>query len=881
LFFHIKELFCIFKSKLLKTNYSFFLLALFLCLSATSQIVNIPDAVFKNLLISTNVTDTTGNGSVNADIDLNNDGEIQRSEADVVTNLFLGFNTNITSLEGVQFFTNLEKLIVNNSQVAFVPILTITSLENISLSDNQITSIDVTNLPNLKNLFLFNNQVSSIDVSNCPLLFQLSLGDNNISSLDVSQNPSLISLTLNNNPIMAIDVSLNPNINELNVENTLLTQLDVSTQLGFLQLSVINTPLTSLTGLTNKIGFDFIFIENTQLTSLNIDNVEGGVPDIYIANNPLLNDITISNSTFLNFRIDNNPSLITLTAFNNDINDIVTNGNALTQINIENNKAIGYMSFTNENQLIELNSNNTLAPWGIDITDCSMDRLLIKNGVIDNITFSGTNSINYICADTDEILAVSTATNNNGITNVNLNTYCTFAPGGDLFKITGDVRIDADLNGCSVSDTRFTDFKFTADNGTSSAIFFESPGYDYEIAVPEGNYTITTEPVAPSLYNPLNSYTANFAMGDPDIIQDICLTPNGNIVDLAIVMDEILPARPGFTSGYRLICSNVGTAAINGTVFLNYNDNLIQFQGSSDVLASNNNRNLSWNLNTLQPGDEYIITVDFRVNSPMDTPAVNGGDILVYNGSIAGPSGINDVNTLNNTFEFAQTVVNSFDPNDITCLQGEILDPGNVGQDLHYKIRFENTGTASAINVVVRNEIDLTKLDINTFIPLTSSHPIRTRITDGNLIEFIFEDINLDFNDATNDGYLIYKIKSLPSLQLGDVIANQAGIYFDFNFPIITNDYMVTVAQTASLNDADLNLVTLFPNPANNEVTLESLCEIEMIKIYDHLGRIVKIIYLEQESFEKTLDISNLKTGLYFIEVEDKNGRQSLKLIKE
>ncbi|MEO9503687.1 DUF7619 domain-containing protein [Nonlabens ulvanivorans] len=911
----------------MKTNYLFIAITFILCINASAQIINIPDNTLKNLLVNTNVTDTTGNGGADSDVDTNNDGEIQQSEANNVTTLYLGFNTGVQSLEGIQFFNNLEELRIRNSQVSNVPVFTMNSLKLIILDDNQVSNIDVSNLPNLEvlllddtlvsnidvtqnpnleqlssannnlsnidvtqnpnlqQLILNNNSLSSINITQNPNLVALELNDNNLSTIDLSQNSLLSKIALNNNPISSLDVSSSPDINTFELDNTLITNLDLSNQLTIYYLTVVNTPLVSFTGLSNKLELDSLIIKNTSLTSLVINNNSSFVSGIEIENNSLLTSIQMNNNDgFFGNNIINNPNLLNLEANNNSTFGLYTDNNGLENIRIENGTQLDYIQFNNEANLQELSFLKTdTSTFGNNfiINNCIIDRLIIKNGISDVINFTGTNSINYICGDNDEILALSATLNNGGITNVNLNTYCTFTPGGDLHKITGDVRIDSDLNGCSVSDTRFTDFKFTVDNGTTSAIFFESPGYDYEIAVPQGNYTIRPEPVAPALYNPLNTFNANFSMGSPDVIQDICLVPNGSDIDLAIIIDEILPARPGFVSGYRLICSNLGTAASNGTVFLNYNNSLVQYQGSSESPASVNNGILSWNLNTLQPGQTHIITTDFRINSPMDIPAVNGGDVLVYFGDIAAPSGVADVNTSNNTFEFAQTIVNSYDPNDIACLEGAILDPANVGEDLHYKIRFENTGTASAINVVVKNTIDTSRLDITSFQPLTSSHPMRTRIIDGNVVEFIFENINLDFNDATNDGYLIYKIQSLPTLQLGDMISNQAEIYFDFNFPIITNDHMVTIDQTASLNDANSNSVSLFPNPSYGKVTINSSSYIQAIQIFDHLGRIVKSLSVKQENLEMNIDISELNTGLYFIKVKNESGEQSIKLIKE
>lgn len=52
-----------------------------LFLSGNAQIVTIPDANFKNALVNTICTDTDGDGVLDGDVDTNDDGEIQVSEA--------------------------------------------------------------------------------------------------------------------------------------------------------------------------------------------------------------------------------------------------------------------------------------------------------------------------------------------------------------------------------------------------------------------------------------------------------------------------------------------------------------------------------------------------------------------------------------------------------------------------------------------------------------------------------------------------------------------------------------------------------------------------------------------------------------------------------
>lgn len=82
----------------------------------SAQIVQIPDLVFKNKLLEANSTNTIAKNLDNNffQIDSNNDGEIQESEAAEVLYLNLDFVSDpgtLSSLDGIESFTNLETLI--------------------------------------------------------------------------------------------------------------------------------------------------------------------------------------------------------------------------------------------------------------------------------------------------------------------------------------------------------------------------------------------------------------------------------------------------------------------------------------------------------------------------------------------------------------------------------------------------------------------------------------------------------------------------------------------------------------------------------------------------------------------------------------------------
>jgi uncharacterized repeat protein (TIGR01451 family) len=263
--------------------------------------------------------------------------------------------------------------------------------------------------------------------------------------------------------------------------------------------------------------------------------------------------------------------------------------------------------------------------------------------------------------------------------------------------------------------------------------------------------------------------------------------------------------------------------------------------------------------------------VKLNVNSPTETPSVNIGDSFNFTASSAIA---NDGNPGDNSFSLTDLANGSFDPNDKTCLEGILVSPQKIGDYLHYLIRFENTGNAAAHNIVVKDLVDTAKFDMSSLQFISSSHNAETRIS-GNKAEFIFEGIELA---PTAKGYVLFKIKTLPTLAENTTVANKADIFFDYNFPVATNNAETTF-QSLSVHDmADLE-VSAYPIPTRN--TLHLRCETTVLsaEIYDAQGRLLfaKIA----NANEAAIDLSNRRSGTYFVKVLSQKGTRTLKFIKE
>jgi hypothetical protein len=213
-------------------------------------------------------------------------------------------------------------------------------------------------------------------------------------------------------------------------------------------------------------------------------------------------------------------------------------------------------------------------------------------------------------------------------------------------------------------------------------------------------------------------------------------------------------------------------------------------------------------------------------------------------------------------------------------LQGEEFLIEDADKYLHYLIRFQNLGTASAINVKVDHVLDA-KLDWTTMQLESLSHSGRVEIIDQTDVSFVFDNINLpdSTNDETNShGFITFKIKPKSKVQVGDIISGVADIYFDFNPPIITNTATTEIVETLSIAAFNIDVVEVFANPTKNKLGLMTDQIIDTISIIDINCRLLESIRVSKK--DDNIDVSDLSKGVYFIEIQFGEFKTIKKFIK-
>lgn len=444
-------------------------------------------------------------------------------------------------------------------------------------------------------------------------------------------------------------------------------------------------------------------------------------------------------------------------------------------------------------------------------------------------------------------------------------------------EIYGIIRSDLDNNGCDSNDFPISNLLIVTENSSESYATFSLESGLYQLFVQEGDFTTTVSSSIPSYYTtiPASQETVFVGVGGIDQV-NFCIEPNQTVDDLNIALYPLSDARPGFNSSYELVYRNVGTTLLTGNINLMFNDSKISFLTASETPSSQTSNSLTFDYDDLSPFQTRTIELTFNVAAP---PITEIGDILLFTSEINPITG--DFTENDNTFLLDQTVIGSFDPNDIQVLEGDQILLEDADEYLHYIIRFQNTGTAEAIDVRVTNILD-PNLDWNTIQLENVSHSNRVEIVDGNQISFIFEDINLPdstTNEPESHGYIQYKIKPIGTIAIGDSMSNNANIFFDFNAPILTNTVTTTVVEILGVYEATIDGLSIYPNPSDGILNIKSNVPIVQVHIHNQLGQLV----LEENNFEgiETIQIDNLNQGLYFVQLKDANSNSGIqKLLK-
>lgn len=459
-------------------------------------------------------------------------------------------------------------------------------------------------------------------------------------------------------------------------------------------------------------------------------------------------------------------------------------------------------------------------------------------------------------------------------------------------SISGSIYMDSDHN-CIFSSNDYVMSNFPVKlydaNNNFIAIHYSSYSGLYHFSLPTGTYTVkvdtTNYPISINCINQGLDSTVTLTSGSPSIpnvdFGFSCATDCGinalmlNTAVLSPNQQRIMYIYAGDASFWNSSnCRDSSSAQLQLSISgpANYSGYL---PGSLPPIVSNNN--LTYNIPNLTTINYRSA---FRIHFIVDSTAQIGDSICV---SVSMACSGFDINPSNNYKHFCYYVGTSYDPNVKEVYPVNVL-PG-YDDWFYYTIHFQNTGTAPAVNISVKDTLD-SNLDLETFELVTYSDTLQVSLN-RNALNFYFPNIMLP--DSTSDqegskGFVQYRIKPKANLQAGVQIKNTAYIYFDYNAPVVTNttinEYLMTTSISASNQDQSIKV---YPNPSSGIYQLElpkrKTKTETIVSVYNLYGALILSEKAEQEAFQ--INLSKQPSGIYILKVNCNQELFNLRIIKE
>ncbi len=203
-----------------------------------------------NIDITDKFTDVNFLNSVRTIIGKNEEEKIYKSDVENITVLDI-HDKDIQSLDGIEYFTALEKL---------------------DCSCNELNELNVSNSHRLREVYCYNNRFLSLDFSDTPELEILDCGyDTDILSLNISNNTALKVLACHYTSLTSLDISNAPYLTELYCYGSWLEQLDVSNNIKLQELECWGNRMTSL-DVSNNTELTYLDCGYNRINTLDVSN---------------------------------------------------------------------------------------------------------------------------------------------------------------------------------------------------------------------------------------------------------------------------------------------------------------------------------------------------------------------------------------------------------------------------------------------------------------------------------------------------------------------------------------------------------------------------------------------------------------------------------
>lgn len=301
---------------------------------------------------------------------------------------------------------------------------------------------------------------------------------------------------------------------------------------------------------------------------------------------------------------------------------------------------------------------------------------------------------------------------------------------------------------------------------------------------------------------------------------------------------------------------------------------------------------------------QYTIIPDssfelYLVNQEIDTDGIVNGQVLtsdisdeseliIFGLQIEDLTGIEDFASLE-ILSLTSMNITSLDLSNNFDLRSLSIDWLNLeGLDISANIdlvniflSFQNdTSLNMIVQIDISNNLLLEKLIISGGF-IASVDASNNNLIDQFELHQMTELESINLRNANNENIAFLRIQGNPNLQcvqVDDPEAVIAGVVPPYDNWIIENNPMITDDCQLGVQDDLSNAISIFPNPASDIVHIDnnSSIVIESIHIYSLLGERV----VSQTGKSNKIDVSRLRSGVYFLKIGTSRGDVTKKIIK-
>lgn len=352
---------------------------------------------------------------------------------------------------------------------------------------------------------------------------------------------------------------------------------------------------------------------------------------------------------------------------------------------------------------------------------------------------------------------------------------------------------------------------------------------------------------------------------------DFGLTPTTPHDSAQVFIIAAMPAMCNQGEPAWITYNNAGNVTRDAEIKL-VTDSLVSFFYSMPQEDSLLNDTVRWNRNNVQPFESAQIYTRLFLPGSQSL-----GD------TVQNIAALHLLDTLTNmtVYSVEDTVVSivvcAYDPNDKSVIpsgDSSAIHATPYGSALTYVVRFQNTGTAVAFDVIIRDTLN-PNLDFSTFQFLGASHDVQTSVSASGAVAFSFINIMLPdsgANEPESHGFVMYRIQHRATISDSTPITNTAHIYFDHNPAVVTNTTLNTMVWGGGVAVPEISAeqtIQIYPNPSTGVYTIRSVTKGESsLTVFNASGQIILTQPIPTASVT-SLDLSSQPDGIYFYRVTD------------